>query len=95
MAMQIYAAFRKASASLEPHYQIVYFHFQDPRRIGALPLCRGAVGLFYSPCWLGNFLYLDSVLILHGLVTNIFSTNRFFFIKFSWKYNPDIFDIEK
>ena len=56
MAMKGYSAFPKAPALLEPHHQIVYCHIQDTRLGGVLPLCREAVGVFYSPSRLGNCL---------------------------------------
>ena len=49
MAMKGCSAFPKAPASLEPHHQIIYCHIQDTRWGGVLPLCRGAVGIFFSP----------------------------------------------
>ena len=40
-------------ALLEPHYQIVYCHHQDTHW-EVLPLCRGAVSVFYSSSQLGS-----------------------------------------
>ena len=54
MALKGYSTFPKAPEVLEPHHQIVLCHIQDTRWWGVLPLCRGAVGIFYSPSWLGN-----------------------------------------
>ena len=49
MAMKGYTAFPKAPAILEPHHEIVLCHIQDACCGGALlPLCREAVGVFYS-----------------------------------------------
>ena len=56
MAMKGYPAFPKVPASLEPHHQIVQCHIQDTRWGGVLPLCRGAVGVFYSPSQLDNWI---------------------------------------
>ena len=53
IAMKRYSAFPKAPALLEPHHQVVQCHIQDTR-LGILPLCRGAVSVFYSPSRLGN-----------------------------------------
>ena len=44
MAMKVHSAFSKAPAFLDPHYFI--------GRV--LPLCREAVGVFYSPSRLGH-----------------------------------------
>ena len=53
--MKGYSAFPKAPALLEPHHQIVYCHIQDTHRGGGvLPLCKEAVGVFYSPSRLGK-----------------------------------------
>ena len=57
MAMKWYSAFPKAPALLEPHHQILCY-IQDTHCgwVGvSLPLCRGAVGVFYSPDQLGKF----------------------------------------
>ena len=54
MAMKGYSVFPKAPALLEPHHQIVYCHIQDTRWGVVLPLCREAVGVFYSPSRLGK-----------------------------------------
>ena len=51
-----YSAFPKDPALLEPRHQIVQCHIQDTRW-GFLPLCRGAVGVFYSPSRLGNTMF--------------------------------------
>ena len=53
MAMKGYSVFPKAPASLEPHLQIVQCHIQESH-CGVLPLCRGAVGVFYNLCRLGS-----------------------------------------
>ena len=34
-------------------HQIVYCHIQDTHGVEVLPLCRGAIGVFYSPSRLG------------------------------------------
>ena len=49
IAMKGWSAFLKAPASLEHHHPIVHCHMQDTPWVGVLPLCRGAVGVFYSP----------------------------------------------
>ena len=49
MPMNGYSAFPKAPALLEPRHQIAKCHMQDTRCGGFSPLCRDAVGLFYSP----------------------------------------------
>ena len=57
MAIKGYSAFPKAPASLDRHHEIVYCYIQDTRwgwGGGFLPLCRGAVGVFYSPSRLGK-----------------------------------------
>ena len=55
MLMKGYSAFPKAPALLEPHHQIVLCYIQDTRLGGGvLPLCRGAVSVFYSPSRLSN-----------------------------------------
>ena len=55
MSMKGCSAFPKAPGSLEPHQQIVQCHIQDTHCGGrVLPLCRGAVSVFYSPSRLGN-----------------------------------------
>ena len=52
MAVKGGSTFPKALESLEPHHQIVQCHIQDTRW-WVLPLCRGAVSVFYSPSRLG------------------------------------------
>ena len=52
MAMKGYSAFPKAPAILEPRHQIASCHFQDTHWGGSYPLCKEAVGVFYSPSWL-------------------------------------------
>ena len=47
VAMKGCSAFPKAPTSLETHHQIVLCHIQDTH--WGLPLCREAVGIFYSP----------------------------------------------
>ena len=51
IAVKGYSAFPKTPALLEPHHQTVYCHIQDIHWVGwgFLPLCRGAVNVFYSP----------------------------------------------
>ena len=44
-----YSAFPKAPALLELHHRIVSCYTRDTRWGKALPLCRDAVGIFYSP----------------------------------------------
>ena len=56
MVVKECSAFPKAPASLEPHHQIVKCHTQDTPW-GVLPLCREAVGVFYSPSRLGKTCY--------------------------------------
>ena len=58
MAMKGRLVFPKATALQEPHNQIVQCHIKGTHwGVGSvLPLCRGVVGVFYSPCRLGNFL---------------------------------------
>ena len=51
IAMKGFFAFPKASASLQLHHQIFSYHIEDSRW-GVL--CRGAVGVFYSPSRLSN-----------------------------------------
>ena len=53
MAMKGYSTFPPNPASLESHHQIVLRYIQDTQW-GVLILCRGAVGVFYSPSRLGN-----------------------------------------
>ena len=53
MAMKGYSSFPKAPELLELHYQIVYCHIQDTF-VGDLPLCIEAIGVYYSPSWLGK-----------------------------------------
>ena len=63
MAMKGCSAFPKAAASLEPHHQIVWNHIQDTLWDGGvLPLCRTAVGVFYSPSRLGDYIIVYNVL---------------------------------
>ena len=52
MAMKRYSAFPQALASLEPHHQIVQCHIQDTHWGWVLPLCKGAVCVFYRLTWL-------------------------------------------
>ena len=52
IAMKGFSIFPKAPALLELHHQIVYCHIQD-MGWGVLPLCRGAVGVFYNRSQLG------------------------------------------
>ena len=52
--MKGHSAFPKVTALLEPHHQTVLFNIQDTRCGGVLPLCRCAVGVFYSPSRLGK-----------------------------------------
>ena len=47
MAIKDNFPFLKASALLESHNQIIYFHIKDTRW-GSLTLCRDAVGVFCS-----------------------------------------------
>ncbi len=54
MAMKGCSAFPKATASLEPHHQIIQCHIQDTCWGGVLLLCRVAVGVFYSLSRMGN-----------------------------------------
>ena len=56
MAMKGYSSFPKSSR-LKPHLQMVWYHIQDSGW-AFLPLCRDAVGVFYSPSWLG-YIYLN------------------------------------
>ena len=53
--MKRYFASPEAPALLEPHHQIVSCHIQDIRWRKILPLCRGAVGVFYSHSRLGCY----------------------------------------
>ena len=53
MAMKGCSVFPKASALLGPHHQTVKCRIQDTCW-EVLPLCRGAVSVFYSPSRLGN-----------------------------------------
>ena len=53
MAIKGYSVFPKAPALLGPHHQTVKCHIRTLVG-GALPPCRGAVSVFYSPCQLGN-----------------------------------------
>ena len=46
--MKVYTEFPK-SLRLESRHQMVNCHIQDTRWVGVLPLCRDAVGIFYSP----------------------------------------------
>ena len=55
MAMKGCSVFPKAPALLEPHHQIVKCLIQDTHGGRVLPLCRSAVGVFYSPNRLGKF----------------------------------------
>ena len=55
MAMKGCSAFPKSPKSLEPHHQI--FSLYQDTHWGTLPLCRGAVSVFYSPSRLGNTTY--------------------------------------
>ena len=49
----------QSSSITVTHHQIVYCHIQDTCwSEEVLPLCRGAVGLFYSPSWLGKYMYV-------------------------------------
>ena len=56
MTIKGYSAFPKTPALLEPHHQIAYCHTLFG---GVLPLCRGAVCVFYSPSRLSNFCELN------------------------------------
>ena len=47
--MKGYTIFPKATISLKPHQLIVLCHNQDTHCSGVFPLCREAVGVFYSP----------------------------------------------
>ena len=60
MAIKGCSAFPKAPALLKPYYQIVQCHIQNTRCGGGgeLPLCRGAVSIFYSPSRLGKYGYM-------------------------------------
>ena len=49
-----YSTFPKAPASLEPHPQVVECHISRTLVRRAIPLCREAISVFYSPCRLGN-----------------------------------------
>ena len=53
IAKKRYFIFLNASAFLEFHSQIVGCHIQDTHWGGSLLLCANAVGVFYSPSWLG------------------------------------------
>ena len=48
MAIKGYSVFTKAPALLQPHHQNVQRYIQNTR-CGVLHLCRGAIGVFYSP----------------------------------------------
>ena len=66
MAMKGCSAFPKAPASLGPHHPIVSCHKLDTHGGGGvLLLCRGAVVIFFSPCWLGNFFFACFSTMLH------------------------------
>ena len=86
MARKGYSAFPKAPALLEPYHQIVYCHIQDTRWWGVLPLCRGAVSIFYSPhpSRLGNFKFRDTqqttIFVLPRKTWRIKTQNDFRFI---------------
>ena len=54
MAKKRHSAFPKSPLLLEPHHQIVYCHIQNTRRGWVLPLCKDAVGVFYSTSRLSN-----------------------------------------
>ena len=49
-----YSTFFKALALLKPNHQIVLYDMQDTILRGVLPLCRDAIGVFYSPSRLRN-----------------------------------------
>ena len=57
MAKKGYSALPKAPELLEPHHQIVLCHIQDIHG-SVLPLCRGAVSVFYSPSRLGKIRFI-------------------------------------
>ena len=54
MAMKGCSTFPKSPASLEPHHQIFLVSYPGHSFGGVLPLCRGAVSVFYSPSQLGK-----------------------------------------
>ena len=54
MTMKGCSASSQFPTLLEPHHQIALCHIQDTCRVEALPFCRGAVGVFYSPSQLGK-----------------------------------------
>ena len=47
--MKEYSAYLKAPALLEPHHRIILCHIQDTCLGWGLTLCRGAIGVFFSP----------------------------------------------
>ena len=67
MVMKGYSTFPKAPALLEPHHPIILC--QSRTFIGGvLPLCREAVGVFYSPSRLGNAsMFVFACLCRHSL----------------------------
>ena len=81
MAMNGFSAFLKAPASLE---HIVSCHIQYTRWGGVVHLCKGAVGLFYSPTQLGNTLsqnrFISDNSVQH-LVHNL-DVKQFYFRQF-------------
>ena len=76
MAMKGYSAFPKAAASLEPHHQIVQCHIQDTHGVGVLPLCRGAVGVFYSPIRLGKNIFVLCSMISCCVIKRLLSKKQ-------------------
>ena len=54
MAMKGYSTFPKAPALLDLTIRLFSVISRTLVGGGVLPLCRGAVGVFYSPSWLGN-----------------------------------------
>ena len=57
MALKEYSAFPKAPTLLKPHYQIACVMSRTLIG-GVLPLCKDAVGVFYSPSQLGLCVYI-------------------------------------
>ena len=63
MVMKEYSTFPKDPALLKPHHQIVYM--QDSCCVwGVLPLCREAVGVFYSSSQMGKLKFVVILLLL-------------------------------
>ena len=75
MEMKECSVFPEAPESLEPHHQIVWCHIRTLTE-EAVPLWRGAVGVFYNPSRL-SMLYFVLCNYRYHTIVNCISFDRY------------------